>query len=137
MRISSRCEYACRAMLELAQRGAVEETLTSQSIAARRDIPEKYLVHILLQLKRAGLVQSVRGAQGGYRLTEPPDRVSLLEIIEAIDGPIEEQLPGREGTSPEFRPVWRSVSRAIRDQLKTTTLQRILDASSADEMYYI
>jgi len=137
MRISSRCDYACRAMLELAQRGAVEETLTSQSIAARREIPEKYLVHILLQLKRAGLVQSVRGAQGGYRLTEPPDRVSLLEIIEAIDGPIEEQLPGREGTSPEFRPVWRSVSRAIRDQLKATTLQRILDASSADEMYYI
>lgn len=137
MRISSRCEYACRAMLELAQRGATEETVTSQVIAVRREIPEKYLVHILLQLKRAGLVQSVRGAQGGYRLVESPDRVSVLDIIEAIDGPVEDQLPGREGTSPEFKPVWRSVSRAIRDQLKATSLQRILDASSADEMYYI
>jgi len=124
-------------MLELAQRGATEETVTSQVIAVRREIPEKYLVHILLQLKRAGLVQSVRGAQGGYRLVETPDRVSVLDIIEAIDGPVEEQLPGREGTSPEFRPVWRGVSRAIREQLKATSLQRILDASSADEMYYI
>lgn len=137
MRISSRCEYACRAMLELAQRGGTEEIVTSQVIAVRREIPEKYLVHILLQLKRAGLVQSVRGAQGGYRLVESPDRVSVLDIIEAIDGPVEDQLPGREGTSPEFKPVWRSVSRAIREQLKATSLQRILDASSADEMYYI
>lgn len=135
MRISSRCEYGCRAMLELAQQPGV--TLTAQVIAERREIPEKFLVQILLQLKRAGLVQSVRGAQGGYRLAGSPDQISLLQIIESIDGSIEEQLPGREEGSPEFRPVWRKISKVLRDELREATLLRILDSSRVDEMYYI
>ena len=136
MKISSRCEYACRAMLELAGHARTEQTMTAQEIAERRDIPEKYLVQILLQLKRAGLVRSVRGAQGGYRLAEAPDRVSVLHIVQAIDGPIADQVPGRE-PSPEFHAVWSGVSRAIHDELGAVTLQRLLDTTAAQEMYYI
>ena len=135
MRISSRCEYACRAMLELARHGGA--TLTAQALAERRDIPEKFLVQILLQLKRAGLAQSVRGPQGGYRLAAAPDQLSLLQIVEAIDGPLEEQLPGKDGLSPEFTPVWRRVLEAMRAELGAATLQKILDESDADKMYYI
>lgn len=137
MRVSSKAEYACRAMLELAQRAASGETCTAAVIAEQRQIPEQYLVQILLQLKRAGLVQSIRGAQGGYRLGLTPDQISLLEIIEAMDGPVEEQLPGRESASPEFVPVWRAVSRGIRAELGAATLQRIMEGTSADEMYHI
>ena len=122
-------------MLELARHGGA--TLTAQALAERRDIPEKFLVQILLQLKRAGLAQSVRGPQGGYRLAAAPDQLSLLQIVEAIDGPLEEQLPGKEGLSPEFTPVWRRVSQAMRAELGAATLQKILDESDADKMYYI
>lgn len=122
-------------MLELARHGGA--TLTAQALAERRDIPEKFLVQILLQLKRAGLAQSVRGPQGGYRLAAAPDQISLLQIVEAIDGPLEEQLPGEDGLSPEFTPVWRRVSKAMRAELGAATLQKILDESDADKMYYI
>src|SRR5690606_1023379 len=93
MNISSRCEYACRAIVELARHEHTEEPLTAVFIAERRQIPEKYLVHILLQLKRAGFVRSVRGAQGGYLLAQSADEITLLDIIQAIDGPILDPLP--------------------------------------------
>jgi Rrf2 family transcriptional regulator, cysteine metabolism repressor len=136
MKISSRCEYACRAMLELGGHARTEQTMTAQEIAERRAIPEKYLVQILLQLKRAGLVRSVRGAQGGYRLAEAPEKVSMLDIIQAIDGPIADQVPGRE-TTPEFQAVWGSVARAIQAELGAATLRHLLDVADAREMYYI
>jgi Rrf2 family cysteine metabolism transcriptional repressor len=124
-------------MLELAQPGRGDEPLTAQVIAERRGIPEKYLVHILLQLKRAGLVQSVRGAQGGYRLADAPERVSVLDIIEAIDGPIEEQLPSHDSTSPELAAVWREASQALCNKLKASTLRQIVESAATEEMYYI
>jgi len=95
MNISSRCEYGYRAVLELAQHRDREEPLIIESIAARRGIPEKFLVHILLQLKRAGIVRSVRGAHGGYLLAKPPEAISFLDIVEAIDGPIFGALPAK------------------------------------------
>ena len=70
MNISSRCDYACRAIVELAQNAPKETPLTATTIAENRNIPEKYLVHIMLQLKKAGLLTSVRGAQGGYKLAK-------------------------------------------------------------------
>ncbi|HRZ17439.1 MAG TPA: Rrf2 family transcriptional regulator, partial [Candidatus Hydrogenedentes bacterium] len=97
MNISARCEYACRAMAELALHHGDGAVITVQELANRRHIPEKYLVHILLQLKRAGLVASVRGAQGGYSLSESPDRITLLQIVAAIDGPVLTPLPVDEG----------------------------------------
>ena len=137
MNISSRCEYACRAVMELAVRQESQETVTSVSIAERRHIPEKYLVHILLQLKRVGLVRSVRGAQGGYMLSKPADEITLLDIVQAIDGPVLDPLPVDDMQSEELKPAWQRVAREIERILAKTTIRHIVDKTATPDMYYI
>jgi Rrf2 family protein len=137
MNISARCEYACRALVELANRHAAQQTVTAQEIAERRGIPEKYLVHILLQLKRAAIVRSLRGAQGGYLLGRAPDEVNLLDIVEAIDGPILDPLPVDDAGSEALRPAWKEVAEEIRVILSKTTLRNLMEKAASDNMYYI
>lgn len=137
MNISARCEYACRALVELGTRFAAQQTVTSQEIAERRHIPEKYLVHILLQLKRAGLVRSLRGAQGGYLLGRAPDDVRLLDIIEAIDGAVLDPLPVEDVGSDVLRPAWAEIAEGIREVLASRTLRSLMEKAASDNMYYI
>ncbi|MEM9701568.1 MAG: Rrf2 family transcriptional regulator, partial [Planctomycetota bacterium] len=85
--LSAKTEYAVRALLRLSleyDRGA---PVQGKRIASEERIPEGFLAQILGQLKRLGLVTSVRGACGGYRLATPPDRLTLGEAIEMIEGP--------------------------------------------------
>jgi Rrf2 family protein len=85
MRISAKAEYACVAMLELAANYTEPQPLPIKAIAEAKEIPQNFLVQILLQLKTAGLVVSVRGASGGYQLARPPESITLADIINAID----------------------------------------------------
>ncbi|MHB1424149.1 MAG: RrF2 family transcriptional regulator [Gemmataceae bacterium] len=85
MRISAKAEYACVAMLELAANHAEPQPLPIKVIAEAQEIPPNFLVQILLQLKTAGLVVSVRGASGGYQLARPPQSITLADVINAID----------------------------------------------------
>lgn len=85
MRISAKAEYACVAMLELAVNYGRAEPLRIREIADAQNISGRFLVQILLQLKTAGLVASVRGASGGYQLARPPEQITLAEIVYAID----------------------------------------------------
>jgi Rrf2 family protein len=85
MRISAKAEYACVAMLELAANYGDPQPSRIKSIADSQGIPQRFLVQILLQLKTAGLVSSIRGAAGGYQLARPPEGISLAAIINAID----------------------------------------------------
>jgi Rrf2 family cysteine metabolism transcriptional repressor len=89
MRISKKGLYALVAMTKLAANYARGGHLTkTHDLASLEDIPEKFLELILLQLKTARLVESVRGAQGGYRLSRAPSKIFLGEIIRTIDGPL-------------------------------------------------
>jgi len=124
-------------MVELALHVESQETITSVAIAESRHIPEKYLVHILLQLKRAGLVRSVRGAQGGYILSRTPEQISLLDIVEAIDGPILSPLPVNDEMSGQMKPAWVSIATGIETVLRGTTVRDIVDQASTPNMYYI
>jgi Rrf2 family cysteine metabolism transcriptional repressor len=137
MNISSRCEYACRAIVELARHEHTEEPLTAVFIAERRQIPEKYLVHILLQLKRAGFVRSVRGAQGGYLLAQSADEITLLDIIQAIDGPILDPLPVDDAGGADLKPAWRESARGIEEVLRAFRVRDIVDRAAKANMYYI
>src|SRR5437879_6255978 len=86
MRISAKAEYACAAMLELAARYNDPQPVRIKSIAdAQGGISARFLVQILLQLKTAGLVASVRGASGGYQLARAPESITLAQIINAIE----------------------------------------------------
>jgi Rrf2 family protein len=137
MNISSRCEYACRAILELATHADEKEVITSETIAQRRNIPEKYLVHVLLQLKRAGLVRSVRGARGGYLLRRSADKITLLDIVTVIDGPVLAPLPVQDDASEETAPVWREAASKIAAELASVTIRDILDRKPTRPMFYI
>ena len=87
MKISQKGLYALQALMLLARKYA-EGAIKIREIAAAENLPEKFLELILLQLKTARLVESVRGAKGGYRLRRPPSRIFLGEIIRTIDGPL-------------------------------------------------
>src|SRR5258708_1237978 len=82
---SAKAEYACIAMLELATQYGDPQPLRLKSIADAHEIPQRFLVQILLHLKGAGLVVSTRGASGGYVLARPPEQISLADVIRVID----------------------------------------------------
>ena len=139
MNISARCEYAFRAVLDLALQAHEqgEKPITAMRIAERRSIPEKYLVHILLQLKREGIVRSVRGAQGGYLLAQKADSITLLDVVSAVDGPILDPLPVAGPGSEDLEGVWKSVSSGVSGVLSGVTLQSVLDRRRNAGMYFI
>ena len=82
----AKLEYALLAALDLAEHYKPEEPISVSTIAARTETPRKYLVQILIELKRAALVGSSRGPKGGYWLMRPPDMISLADIAGAVDG---------------------------------------------------
>lgn len=89
MKISKKGEYAVKAMVELAINFDKGEPVTLiNDLAKRKGIPQKYLEQILLGLKRAGLLDAKRGVGGGYSLSQPPNNISLGQIIRAIEGPL-------------------------------------------------
>src|SRR5262245_53869426 len=82
---SAKAEYACIAMLELAAQYGDPQPVRLKNIADAHEIPQRFLVQILLQLKGAGLVISTRGASGGYLLARAPDQISLADVVRVID----------------------------------------------------
>ncbi|MGI5920515.1 MAG: RrF2 family transcriptional regulator [Syntrophomonadaceae bacterium] len=87
MKLSTKGRYGLRAMLELAQ-SADQGPVTTKSIAQRQNISERYLEQLLIPLKTAGLVKSIRGSQGGYILGKSPDQIKVGDIIRILEGPI-------------------------------------------------
>jgi Rrf2 family protein len=144
MRISAKTEYACIAMLELASQYGSGEPVRIREIAERHTVPPRFLVQILLQLKGAGLVTSVRGAAGGYRLLSPPDQISLGRIMEVIDGQLDEEAP-KSAASPDspalkvLMQAWKEVSAMQFKMLDGITLADLLERAKVqgEQMYHI
>ena len=109
MRISARAEYACLTIIELARSQGLGRPMRAREIAKSQDIPECYLVQILLQLKSAGLVRSLRGSAGGYALMKDAAAITLAEVIFNIDGPGE---PLRKSTSSAANMLNGALERA-------------------------
>lgn len=132
MKLTSRSEYALLALVYLA-RDTSEGYISVETIAAAQQIPPKFLEQILLALKRARYLKSLKGQHGGYRLAKPPDRISLAEIIRLFDGalaPTESvSLNFYESTPIEREQSVVKVFREIRDyvsnKLETTTIQDV------------
>lgn len=144
MKISAKTEYACIAMLELSNRYGSGEPVRIRRIAERHDVPPRFLVQILLQLKGAGLVASTRGAAGGYHLVRPPESVSLGEVMSVIEGSSNGngQSPSASPDSPAVKVLmkaWKDVTQVERDMLNRITFADLLNrAREQDEqMYYI
>jgi len=110
MRLSQRGLYALQALTVLAEHP--QGVVKIKEIAVAENLPEKFLEAILLDLKRARIVDSVRGAHGGYQLKRPPKKISLGEVLRRIDGPLApfedaESLRHRVQTDPKHRPLFR------------------------------
>ncbi len=142
MRVSAKTEYACIAMLELAAQYGSNEPVRIRRIAERHDVPPRFLVQILLQLKGAGLVASVRGAAGGYHLIKPPQEISLGQVMEVIEGSPDEngQTSSASPDSPAVKVLmhaWNEVSVVQRKMLESITLADLLERAKAqDEQTY-
>jgi Rrf2 family protein len=126
MKISAKAEYACIAMAELAARHQQRQPLSLKIIADTYEMSQPFLMQIFLQLRGARLVQSVRGATGGYQLTRDPELIHLAEIIEVVDGPTGESsaldaLP-RQPVVQILQGIWRDVRQVERRALEGVTL---------------
>jgi Rrf2 family protein len=131
--VTARSDYAIRAVCELAAR--LPKSVTRSELAEAQMIPGKFLESILGDLRRAGLLESQRGAAGGYRLARDPARIPLADIIRAIDGPLAavRGMPPEEaeyhGAASHMREVWVAVRASMRAVLETTTVADVRDGA--------
>ena len=130
MHISAKADYAVRVMLELAAHGP--DLVKSNILIEHQELPRKFVETILVELRRAGLVRSHRGADGGYTLTRPPAAISLGSIIRAVDGPLAEVRGLRPheteyaGAAEHLADVWVAARAALRKVLDETSLAHVL-----------
>lgn len=144
MRITAKVDYAVRAGIELARAHPVDGSkptpLTRQAIADAQEIPAKFLEHILADLKRSRLVSSVRGADGGYWLSRPPEQITMADIIRAAEGPLADVRGVRPDSLdyPESLEVlqraWIAVRSNLRSVLENVTLADLRDGKLAPEV---
>jgi Rrf2 family cysteine metabolism transcriptional repressor len=145
--LSTKIRYGTRAMLDLAIHYGNGPILL-KDIAMRQEISLKYLDRILVALKAAGLVKSWRGAKGGYTLNRPPADITVMEIVLALEGPL--QLVGCVGAKGfckrvnecAMHDIWYELGAAMEGVLKTTTLEDLIirdkkKRKAAGKMYYI
>lgn len=125
MRISARCGYACKALLELSLHWPSKDPLQINTISERQKIPKRYLVQILIQLKRLGLVASVRGKEGGYSLTFSPNKISLGKIMRQIGGPLLPVANSALGKDLVLATIWNEVEAAMAKVLDKITFEDI------------
>ena len=131
MKISTKGEYGLRAMIELAIHYG-QGYLQSADIAEARSIPENYLYQLLITLRKAGLIQSRRGPQGGHMLARTPDRITLSEVITALEGPIEPTVCTQEGVIIDCRFVGTCAMREVWEQVTEATQRILSDTTVAD-----
>lgn len=138
MKFSSKSDYAVRAMLELALNHGKQVIRTSE-IARKQGIPKRYLEHLLLRLKSVGLVDSYRGKAGGYNLARRPGEISIGEIVEAVEGPVDLLPKGRRKTIKKDAvfDVWHEAQRSVTETLSSITLEDLVNKKRQNDRVYI
>lgn len=141
MRFTAKTEYAVRAIIEIA---LVSDDKPAQvrEIASKQAIPERFLEQVMAALKKASLIESIRGAQGGYRLTRPASEITMAQIIEAIEGPMQvmeclskdnEHQKCHQASLCAVKDVWASVQSSIVEALDSISLAKLTDNYKAKQ----
>jgi len=125
MRISAKVTYACLALIDIAQSEVDGFPRRMREIAHAQGIPRKYLPKILLHLKAAGLVQSARGSGGGYQLALSPSKISLSQVIVAIDGQNSALERGNSMAARNLSEALRQVQSGYHELLATVTIAQL------------
>jgi len=141
MHLAAKSEYACLAMLELAQHHATGQPVQVRRIAEQHGIPSPFLVQILQDLKRAALIGSTRGASGGYQLARAPEAISLADVLQAVEGAKESTTCAAAASplAPVLLEVCHELSSARRTRLETISLATLVERATvgAGPMWYI
>jgi len=131
MRTTAKVDYAVRAAVELAASG--DAPVSAERIADAQDIPVNFLENILLDLRRAGIVESRRGAAGGYLLAKPADEIALADVVRAVEGPLASvrglspDALEYNGSSTHLREVWVALRAAVRSVLEHVTVADVAE----------
>ena len=127
--VSTKSPYAVLALAELAQRAGPEPVPIGE-LARRRDVPVQFLEQLFATLRRAGIISSQRGVKGGYRFARDPAEVTVLEVVELLDGPL-----GRDADG-----VFADAARAAREVLAATSIADVIARERSEagaSMYHI
>jgi Rrf2 family protein len=145
MKISTRARYGIRAIIDIAIYG-IDRPVMAKDIVSRQHISKKYLEQILTSLKEKGFIRTIRGSRGGYMLAKSPESITLKEVIESLEGPIElvdcvGSMRGCPLSDDCFaRDIWKEISDAIEAKLKGMTLKdivtRIIQRKKTEEYVY-
>ncbi len=130
--ITSKSPYAVRALTELARRGG-NAPVPIGEIARARDIPVQFLEGLFATLRRAGVLQSQRGVKGGYTFARPPAEITVLEIVELLEGSL-------GSDAADAGPVWEDAVDAVKSVLGGTTIAEVAEREAQEAgatMYYI
>ena len=137
MKISQKLEYACRALAQLAKYHDGRTLTRLEDLAQREAVSANFLVQILNDLRRAGLIESRRGKAGGYLLARRADQISLRQVVEAVDPSLLQCSVTRDGDSgAAVRLAWEQVSHSLQNSLGQITLDQ-LATKQGDPMFYI
>ena len=138
MKLSRTAAYALQAILLLARSDSREAPIPCSRLAAEGKMPERFLLQILRSLVTHGILESARGVDGGYRLGRSPEDVSLLDVIEAVDGPVTPSLPVHEGLPEQAKTRLRSLLAGItehaRRELMSVKLAHLLPRPNRREL---
>ena len=137
MQITRQADYALRAMLYLARLDPQKERAATSKIAEKMEIPPSFLAKIISQLSIAGLIHTSRGARGGVSLAREPENISLLDVVEAIDGPItlnectSNPSVCTFGDNCPIHEVWCDVKADLVRRLRASTFEKLIEMEKA------
>ena len=129
MRLTRASSYAMHAITFLVERGPNQSPIPSHEIARVRKIPERFLLKVLKPLVAAGILSSIKGPNGGYRLLKPANKITWLEVIEAVDGPIRADIMDWEGSTTSISKRMQTVYSATVD-----TVRRAFSKATASDL---
>lgn len=138
MKLSSKVRYSVRILLQIAESTKVTPAVKGRTIAAAQEISEAYLEQILIVLKQAGWVRALRGRNGGYTLAVTPDKISVLDIIQVFDGPLELAPCQEKGDNCGRKPlcpstfVWQKLAGVLREEAAKHTIQELMELVAKD-----
>jgi Rrf2 family protein len=131
VRITAKADYAVRAAVELAAAAGDTRPVKGEQLAKRQDIPHNFLENILTELRRAGIVRTRRGADGGYQLARPADEITVADVLRAVEGPLAAVQGVRPdqleygGAATKLPEVWVALRASLRDVLEHVTIADI------------
>lgn len=130
MRVTTKSDYALRALIEIACVDA-GEPISADELGRRQDIPKGFLQAILADLRRVGILTSIRGKSGGWKLTKPAEEISVADVIRAVDGPLvsiygqRPEAVSYDSTAESLQQVWIAARYSLRDVLEHVSIAQL------------